>query len=179
LASAAGLFGFIAIVATVFSGNGRVAEALARFDAARDSRLDLWQDTLTAIGQYWPVGSGIGTFPRAFLAVERLDTLDDLFPNRAHNDFLEFLLETGVLAPLVLALGLMTIIRLGRRAWQDAPSERPVTLFAMGTFAVISLHSIVDYPLRNMALAVVTGVAAGLLAGIAGQGREGRQSQAI
>jgi len=83
-----------------------------------------------------------------------------------------------VLAPLVLALGLVAIIWFGRKAWYCAPLERPVTLFALGTFAVISLHSIVDYPLRNMALAVMTGVAAGLLAGIARQGREGRQTQA-
>ncbi|MFA6219438.1 MAG: O-antigen ligase family protein [Erythrobacter sp.] len=179
LASAAGLFALVVILATAFSGNARVAGALARFDATRDSRIDLWRDTLTAIGQYWPLGSGIGTFPRAFLPVERLAAIDDLFPNRAHNDFLEFLLEAGALAPLVLALGLTTMIHLGRRAWQAAASERPVTLFAVGTFVVTALHSIVDYPLRNMALATLAGIAAGLLGGVAHQGREGRKTDAI
>jgi O-antigen ligase len=167
LAGFAGAFALVIAASVAFSGNNRLAGVLARFDATRDSRTDLWQDTLTAIGQYWPVGSGIGTFPRGFLPVERLSTVDDLFPNRAHNDVLEFLLETGLLAPLVLATGLLIVVLLARKAWAVAPRERPVTLFAIGTLVVIALHSLVDYPLRNMALACVTAVAVGLIGAIA------------
>ncbi|QKG72453.1 O-antigen ligase family protein [Erythrobacter mangrovi] len=178
MASAASLFGLVVLGATLFSHNSRVAEVLARFDATRDSRIDMWQDTWTAISTYWPVGSGIGTFTRTFLPVERLPMIDDQFPNRAHNDFLEFLLEAGLLAPLVLTIGFVVFAYLARKAWQVMPQERPVTLFSVGTFVVIALHSLVDYPLRNMALAVVAGVAAGLLGAIAREGREGRETNA-
>lgn len=179
MASAAGLFALVVAAAAALSHNARVAEVLARFDATRDSRIDLWHDTLTAIGTYWPVGSGLGTFTRTFLPVERLAMIDDQFPNRAHNDFLEFLLEAGMLAPLVLVAGTLVLANMAHKAWRTAPAERPITLFALGTFVVIALHSLVDYPLRNMALAVVAGVAAGLLGAIAREGREGRETDAI
>ena len=61
-----------------------------------DTRFDLWQDTLTAIGNFWPVGSGLGSFSRAILPSERFAVIDETFPNRAHNDYLEFLLEAGL-----------------------------------------------------------------------------------
>ena len=160
------LGGFVAMIAGgafLLSGNSRVDAVLARFDTSRDFRAELWQDTLTAIGHFWPLGSGMGTFPRAFLPFERAEVLDDLFPNRAHNDFLEFALETGVLAPLIIVAVTWIIIALARKAWHRRPEERPVTLFALGIFMVIGLHSIVDYPLRNMALASIAGVAVGLL----------------
>ncbi len=167
LAAAGALAALVAGAAVMFSGNSRLDSVLARFDASRDSRVDLWQDTLTAIGQYWPWGSGVGTFTRTFLPVERVETLDDLFPNRAHNDYLEFLLEAGALAPLILLAGLGCLAWLARRAWNAHRADRPAVLFALGTFMVIGLHSFVDYPLRNMAIASLAGVAAGLLGAIA------------
>lgn len=163
LAALAALIAVIVGGAVLLSGNSRIGAALDRFDASQDFRSELWLDTVTAIGAFFPFGSGIGTFPRAFIPFERAEVLDDLWPNRAHNDYLEFLLEAGLLAPLALALFAALIFAMVRKAWRERPGERVTLLFALGILMVIGLHSIVDYPLRNMALASIAGVAVGLL----------------
>ena len=172
------LAGVLAALGASFAwltSQARVAQVAERFDADGDFRSELWTDSLTAIGQFFPVGSGIGTFAEAFLPVERLAVIDDLFPNRAHNDYLEFLIEAGLLAPLSLLLGLVCCVALFRAARRAEGGVSPQILFPVGVLLVIALHSFVDYPLRNMALAVLAGTALGLLGGIAsaGSGSEG------
>ena len=145
------------------ASNSRLARVAERFDATSDARFPLWEDTLDAIGGFWPAGSGLGTFAYAFQPFESLEHLDQFFPNRAHNDYLEFLLEAGLFAPAILAFGAIALFLLARRAWKLSPREHASQLFALGTLAIVALHSIVDYPLRNMAIACLAGVAAGLL----------------
>ena len=170
----------LAIFPMALGGNSRLARVAQRFDASSDARFPLWQDTLDAVAGYWPAGSGVGTFPAAFQPFESLAYLDPFFPNRAHNDYLEFLLEAGVLALPLLAGGLYALVVLARRAWKLSPQDHAAQLFAAGTLAIVALHSLVDYPLRNMAIACLAGVAAGLLtvaprSGKAPAGKEGRE----
>ena len=147
----------------LLSGNARLAEVASRFDVAGDARILLWRDTVSAIEAFFPVGSGIGTFPVAFGPYESFESLSPASINRAHNDYLEFLLEAGLLAPVLIALGACALFAAGRKAWRECPWDRAPQIFALGTLAVIALHSFVDYPLRNMAIACLAGVAAGLL----------------
>ncbi|TMM50430.1 O-antigen ligase family protein [Qipengyuania marisflavi] len=160
---AAALFAALLALPYVLASNVRLAGVAARFDAVKDFRQELWTDTLFALQTYWPAGSGLGTFVTAFLPAERIEVVDPTFPNRAHNDYLEFLLEAGLLAPLVLVAGAILLFLLARRALAAEGEARINAIFALGTLVVIALHSIVDYPLRNMAIACLAGVAAGLL----------------
>jgi O-antigen ligase len=141
---------------------GRVAE---RFAVSGDFRTELWTDTIYAIGQYWPFGSGLGTFVPAIIAAERLEVVDETLPNRAHNDFLELALEGGIFGIALLAVMTAIICCMAWRAWRGRNgTDRPLILFAVATLVVITFHSFVDYPLRSMALAHLAGVAAGLFA---------------
>nr|WP_232843179.1 O-antigen ligase family protein [Allopontixanthobacter confluentis] len=146
-------------------GNAEIAVVASRFGATTDFRSELWADTWYAIRQFWPWGAGIGTFVPVFVAGERLEVVDATMPNRAHNDYLEFLLETGVIAPFILAAITLILSRAAWHHWRAAPDRRPLLVFAAGTLVLIALHSLVDYPLRNMALSAVAAVAAGLLVG--------------
>ncbi len=163
----AGAIATMSLVAIVSSGNARLSTLLERFDAGRDTRVDLWQDALSASAAYWPFGSGLGSFTRAFLPFERFSTMDELFPNRAHNDYLEFLIEAGLPGTGVLLCAAVAVFLLMRGAWFASPEQRSQTLFAAGVLLVIALHSVVDYPLRTMALASLAGVAVGLLGALA------------
>lgn len=149
------------LAAFIFAANPRIAGALARFDAESDPRLALWRDSLAALQAWWPAGTGLGTYVHAFLPFERAASLDPFFPNRAHNDYLEFAIEAGVLAPILLFAGAIVLANLARRGWRTA--HRPQFVFALGTLLMIALHSAIDYPLRNMALACLAGVATGML----------------
>ena len=148
--------------AIVASPVGRIG---ARFADGSGPRPEIWRDTLYAIGQYWPWGSGIGTFVPVFVAAERLEAVDSSFPNRAHNEFLELALEAGIpgLAVLAVLAGLLAwrwAIRLRATA---SPQERAELAFAAATLVALGAHSIVDYPLRSMALATLAGVAGGFI----------------
>lgn len=141
---------------------GRIA---ARLGQGEDPRPDLWTDTLYAIAQHWPFGSGFGTFPSVFVAAERLEVVDPSRPNRAHNDYLELALEAGLPGLLLLALlsGLLIWRLIVALRGEQSPEPRALLVFAASTLGVVALHSFVDYPLRSMALAAIVGLAAGII----------------
>ena len=140
-----------------------------RFSDLGDARPDLWQDSWTAAQAFWPSGAGLGAFVPAFLLHERESMIDASHPNRAHNDYLEFLVEAGVLAPLVLAT--LTVLLL--HAWRGARKgcDQALLTAASVMMGVMLTHSIVDYPIRTMALSAVLGFAAGCIHALAAQQR--------
>jgi O-antigen ligase len=64
---------------------------------------------------------------------------------------------------MVVAAALVCLA-LAYRSWRRQPDLRGQVLFAVGVLIIIALHSLVDYPLRSMALACLAGVAGGMLA---------------
>lgn len=163
----------------VAGANSRLSRVVQRFDATGDARFPLWEDTWTAVQGFGWAGSGIGTFTNAFLPYESFTYLDPASPNRAHNDYLEFLLEAGVLAPIILLAALGVLAHVARTAVRLSPGDHALRLFAVGVLAIVALHSIVDYPLRNMAIACLFAAAVGLLSPIPGEtrGRTGRDGK--
>lgn len=141
-----------------------VQQVLRRFDFSGEYRPDIWRDTLYAISQYWPVGSGLGTFTRVIGPAERLEAIGPVLPNRAHNEYLELLLEGGLPLSLawagVAAVALLALVR-ALRGGTGVPRSHAV--FTAGTLTIVTLHSLVDYPFRSMALAGLVGVAAALV----------------
>ena len=165
LAVGATALAVLAALAWAIAANPVAGRIGARFANGSEPRPEIWRDTIYAIGQYWPWGSGIGTFVPVFVAAERLETVDPSFPNRAHNEFLEFALEAGIPGLAVLAglfgfLAWRWMIRIRATA---SPQERAELTFAAATLVALGAHSIVDYPLRSMALATLAGVAGGFI----------------
>lgn len=158
LAATLAAVGALALWAWRSPALGRV---LARFDFAGEYRVDIWRDTLFAIGQSWPVGTGSGTFMHAIFPAERLEALGPTLPNRAHNEVLELALEGGLAALVCWALVAGMVLLALRRSLRAAhgPARQPI-LFAGGALTICALHSLVDYPLRSMALAGLIEVAA-------------------
>jgi O-antigen ligase len=160
------LLGGLATTGAVFlllSRTTAIGRVAARFADLQSSRTELWQDTLFALRQYWPVGFGMGGFEPAMLPAERLEVLDTALPNRAHNDFLEIGLEAGLLGYAMVALAGLLCVFLAWRAWREVPAMRRQIVFGMSVLLILALHSIVDYPLRSMAVASLAGIAAGML----------------
>ena len=161
----AGGVAVLAAAAWALSASAVAGRIAARFASGGEPRPDLWIDTLFAAGQHWPWGSGLGTFVPVFVAAERLEVVDTGHPNRAHNDFLELTLEAGLPGLVLLAaLAGWLIWRLKERLRNAAtPGERIELAFAGATLALLAAHSVVDYPLRSMSLAVLAGLAVGLI----------------
>lgn len=163
----------VAMIGGLFAArwNPALGRVLARFTLDEDFRFELWRDTLPAISRHWPFGSGLGTFRQAFLPSERLAVVDATWPVRAHNDYLEILLEGGIFGGILVVVVAGLLVRMMLQAWsRRTTGEGAQVLFAVAVLVIIGLHSVVDYPLRSMALAHLSAVGAGLLAAIAAQG---------
>jgi O-Antigen ligase len=161
-ATGAAALGLIAI--WLLRGNRAIEAVLARFTLNAEFRPELWRDSLFALDKYWPVGSGQGTYGPVIMAVERLEVVDPSQPHRAHNDYLELAIEGGLPAIIILiAIAFLILTAAVRSLRQSGASERAQVLFAIGTLMVIALHSLVDYPVRSMALAAMAATAVGLL----------------
>jgi len=151
-----------ALTAFFSSGAGVV---LARFSNVTDERILFWQDANVAIAQFWPFGSGLGTWVRVYPIFESLDVLGPTIVNNAHNDYLELVLEAGALAlvPLLLFVGyyLFGFARL----LNSVRRGRPATMGVAAGFAIllVMLHSIVDYPLRMLSIQAIFGLLSALL----------------
>jgi O-antigen ligase len=162
------LIGCIAAFAAL-SQNTAIARVTERFSDLGSSRSRVWEDSWYALKEYWPAGFGMGGFEPAMFPAEQLEYLDPLVPNRAHNDFLEIGVEAGILGYSLIVAATFAVIALALRSWHDR-NMRSQIIFGLSTVLLIALHSVVDYPLRSMAVACLSGVAGGVLV-------KGRESQ--
>lgn len=159
----------VLVVATLgIAQTSLVQTTLARFSVVdQDSRQIFWANTLFAIGQFFPWGSGLGTFTTIYPTVEPLEEVVVPIVNHAHNDYLELALEGGLPAIALIAAGLglaftalvLALPRSGVKRWQS----RSITLAAGAIVAIILLHSVDDYPLRMPAIAIPFGACLAML----------------
>ena len=158
---ALGLVGTGLVGAALASQTRMVERVVARFDLlSGEFRPEIWRDSLYAIGQYWPFGSGLGTFTRVILPAERLEIIDNTLTNRAHNEYLELLIEGGLPLAASWLFAAVIIQRALRSAFaKDSPVPLGQAVFAGGTLSIVLLHSLVDYPFRSVALASLIGAA--------------------
>lgn len=120
--------------------------------------------TLRAARDYLPIGSGIGSFQPIYRTQEPLASVTATYMNHAHSDWLELLLETGLVGiALAGAFLIWWVLRL-RAIWQSEEPEVFAQAAAIASAAIL-LHSIVDYPLRTAALSAVFAMCIALMAG--------------
>lgn len=132
---------------------------------SQEVRLQVAPDIARAAMTYGPVGTGLGSFDPVYRTVEPESAASTTFLNHAHDDYLELWMETGIVGILLLIVFLSWY---GRASWRAWISERKLvgsSLARAGSTvaALLLLHSIVDYPLRTTALAVVFAFALGVL----------------
>ncbi len=128
------------------------------------SRQTSFKLTLRAAHDYFPVGSGTGSFQPIYHMQESLGSVTATFMNHAHSDWLELLLETGIVGIAFTVLFLTWwVVRL-RAIWR-AQEPDPFAQAAVIATAAIMLHSVVDYPLRTAALSALFAACIGLMSG--------------
>src|SRR5262249_13399552 len=114
----------------------------------------LWSRLLPSVKDFPIWGTGYGTL-EYLEPLYRTNPANDSIVTNAENDYLEALLEGGVvrLALSLLAIGL--VFRLGYRAirWQDSERSALATGALFG-FAAIVIQSIVDFGLHIPAVAL-------------------------
>ena len=156
------LAGAVALLALVALAVG-VDALMSRFESDKSGYLagDRWQMVIGAwhaAVAFWPFGSGLGSFAAVFPTFHPAGVRG--FVEHAHNDYVELLMEGGLLAVALWALALTLSIRqiaaLVRRAHRHGldPASQLQASCGLGLLAVL-LHSWVDFNLRIPANAML------------------------
>jgi len=142
---------------------------LARFEQMGEAhyfqfegRLSFWKDSMGLIREYPLTGVGLGNFGIAF---QRFQTSwVTYFVDHAHNDYVEFTVETGLVGaalfflPVLYLLGKMIVNFL-----KDSRRYRPAILLGcIGSALAILLHSITDFNLQIPSNALVFSAVLGI-----------------
>ena len=122
------------------------------------------EQTRHLISTYFPLGSGFGTFERVYAFNEQSPTALPFIANRAHNEFLEWSLEGGALAWVFIGPALCWLLWVNVTAWRRANPTVDSAIQRASAFVPILFlaHSLVDYPLRTVALMSVAAMCAAM-----------------
>lgn len=154
----------LAAVWLVFTGSGQ--GVIARLgNAGADERFVSWADVRFMVAHHFPYGTGLGSFVRAFSAVESLTTVSRTYLNHAHCDYLELMAEAGIIGVIAIVAILVFFLLAARRVLAlPATQDRAfVEMAAVTVLLLLLLHSLVDYPARTFAIAAIAGAMTGLL----------------
>lgn len=136
------------LIVSNWYGLEKVVERVEQTEVATEARAHIAPELARATGAYWLTGAGLGNFATAFLPFRVSHTRH--YYDHAHNDYAEFMIETGIigcalLAALVLATVLHALrVMIGRR-------NRLRTSIALAGFmamTAIAIHSAVDFNLQ-------------------------------
>lgn len=165
-------------IAVLFAAQFGLHRSLSRFesDPLEDLRIQLTSTTFKAALDNLPFGTGFGSFIPVYAGMERTEDLVGSYANRAHNDWAEFLLETGVPGAIVAALFLWWFTLRTMSIWRRRPPEDEGEGEGTGTdhhlmlqrgaslvVALLLAHSLVDYPLRTTAMVTLFAFSCALL----------------
>jgi O-antigen ligase len=126
--------------------------------------------TLKAARDHFPAGSGGGSFLRVYQQYEDSAQASPQYRNHAHSDYAEILLEYGAAGALLIQVILAWWAARARAAWRAGP-EGAAARCAVIMIGVVLAHSLVDYPLRTGALALLAAGAAIIAARMAEAGQ--------
>ena len=127
-------------------------------DAMRESsagRSIMYARAFDAAKQFFPVGSGLGSFSIAFQRFQPPE-LDGLFIEHAHNDYIQLLFETGAAGVFILALFAVTAIATAINLFRHRDDFHR-TAPAIGCFlgaGAFAFHSLFDFPAHIPAVAI-------------------------
>lgn len=118
-------------------------------DPMQEGRWAIFAGTLRAIGEFFPFGSGSGSFAEVFQRFQPVDFLGG-FVHRAHNDYLEWLLVGGLPAAVLIVATLLLYFRQWIKVWRGKQASKFYFIqigAGVGLFLLL-LHTLVDFNLH-------------------------------
>ena len=154
---------FALVLISVISGRAVSIDRLATVEVGADMRNLGLPTVLEIIRASFPFGVGVGGFDPAFRISEPDNILELRYFNHVHNDWLELVLEGGVLSVGVMVAALSWWIRASLRVWRRSKIASHVHIIGrLGSTMIllILLASASDYPGRTPLIMAVIVIAA-------------------
>lgn len=131
---------------SVLAGRAESINRAIMVETGADMRARGLPTLLDMIRTYFPAGTGFGSFDPVFRIHEPFELLKLTYFNHAHNDFLEIILDGGLIASAVLFAALAWWAWTGIQAWQNGS---PQARAGAAILFLVFVASIVDYPART------------------------------
>lgn len=170
------LVGLLLLGLLTWVGIGPVQTRLAsiwKAETIQQGRVQLWQDNLSLLKRFPILGSGLGTY--AYVEpLGRSDWLDvTILCNHADNEYMEGLIEGGVVRLGITLLVFALAFVLGYRAFRQHVNEPLGALALGGLFGLctVAIQSIGDWGLHIPAIVVLATVMTGMLCSIGSESR--------
>lgn len=154
------LLAAVGAIASSSIGSGGLGDEAA---TSVQSRAEMLAVTGRAIGDFMPLGSGLGSFPEVYRLYEDPLFVKNVYVGHAHNDYAEVALELGFAGIALMAVFLAWWAVAAWGAWR-AHGSQPYARAASIATAIILVHSLVDFPLRTAAIGACFAMGLALLA---------------
>jgi O-antigen ligase/tetratricopeptide (TPR) repeat protein len=124
--------------------------------ALQEGRLPLWSDSLRSVKDFPVWGTGYGTYQYVEPLYRTTTLLASETIDHVHNDYIEMLVEGGLVGLVLILLVIGHILRRGYRAvrWHRSHRARSLALGALLAFVTVVIHSIGDFGLHIPAIAL-------------------------
>lgn len=142
---------FATLAATIILSRAQAIDRLLLLRATEDPRARAGPVVIEMITDFFPTGSGFGTFEPLFRYYEPEAMIDTKYLNHAHNDLLEIALTGGLPALVILALAIGWVGRRTFAVWRAQGSSADTALARASSLAIafVAASSVLDYPLRT------------------------------
>ena len=141
---------------------GRFSDLAKTDDINADTRAVIWRESAGLVKDYPLFGSGLGTYESAYMKYKHVGPMFTI--DYAHNDYLQVLVEIGIIGFLA---GLVFLGRVFYGAARDtvyarSQEERYLAIACVTALIAILLHSFVDFNLYRSANAMIVAWIAGV-----------------
>jgi O-antigen ligase len=170
-----GLFALVLLVGA-FALVGSRGNPLGRFSQLGPlERITIVRDGMHMFAQHPIIGWGLNTFPVVYPSFRSFYT--DLSINQAHNDYLQVLIETGIIGFLTMVGFIVLLYRTALRRldhWRSRPLHALVLASLVGCTGIL-VHSLVDFNMHIPANAALFYALAGIAASSANNTKRRRE----
>ncbi|TXH32362.1 MAG: O-antigen ligase domain-containing protein [Burkholderiaceae bacterium] len=156
-------FAIIAVALALEIGLTSVFSRFTTKGVTDDLRWSIFAGTIQGIREFFPFGSGFGTFPAIFRRFQPGDVPE--FVNHAHNDYLEWLFEGGLPMAIVMLGFLLLYLLRWPKVWPrgDHCAQYDYMRMSAGIgLLMLGLHGALDFNLHIPANAVYFAFLAGV-----------------
>jgi len=141
------------------------SQLLTRFDNAKGDtgkRLRIWRETIPIVRDFPLTGVGLGAYRMAMIVYQRSDRA--FFFNDAHDEYLQFAAEGGLLVCVPLALAALTAVAImARRLREDRSTGFWIRAGAVASLTGVAVQSVwetgLEIPANAVLFAVVCAIA--------------------
>ncbi|MEW6107713.1 MAG: O-antigen ligase family protein [Nitrospirota bacterium] len=164
---AIGFFLMVLAVYLLYLGIDPIIDRFYKTDITGEQRLIVWSATLKAAKDFWFTGTGLGTFINIFplYAPPGMNSIYD----HAHNDYLEFILETGIVGAILLAVFVsLSIYSIAKSSLEGKTGI--LRIAAVSSAFTMAVHSIFDFNLHILSNALLFSFVLGMVIALSDPG---------